>query len=70
MFFMIVGLIIVLQIIIVSIGNRPMACSKHGLSLVQWLICFFVASFGLLINVIAKLVKFEPKGVGNKEMTV
>jgi len=29
MFFMIVGLIIVLQIIIVSIGNRPMACSKH-----------------------------------------
>jgi hypothetical protein len=47
-----------------------MACSKHGLSLVQWGICFFVASFGLLINVIAKLVKIEPKGVGNKEMTV
>jgi len=65
MFFMIVGLIIVLQIIIVSIGNRPMACSKHGLSITQWFICFGVASFGHLINVIAKLVKVEPKGVGN-----
>lgn len=51
----IILLIIVLQILIVHIGNEPLNCSPHGLSLSHWLWCICIGAMGLVISFFTKL---------------
>ena len=70
LFFLIIAIILVGQIILVTFAGIAFSCySYYGLTIEQWLIC---VGFGMIGLVVSFLIKFVPDtifpSVGNKEV--
>lgn len=70
----ILGIIIVLQVLLVTFTGVAFGVyANFGLTIQQWGICILIASFGLVVNVILKLLPIAKNdhdivehGYGNK----
>ena len=72
-FISILGIIIVMQIIVLTLTGKAIRVAKWGLDPLQWLLCIAIGSISLLWSVILKFIPAErwiKVGAGSKPLSM